>query len=135
MFGCAGALLWRNSLSICILLFSGMLTYRALNNIYGYPVILQASFDDALIIAHLLDKENNVIHIWIRSDGDISPRSYTIPFRNKTAHFLEEMRSKHKGKPYRVEVKTHVSSTSPLNKSVEEVEIGELMVLPPKTFR
>lgn len=118
-----------------ILAVSGMMTYRALNDVYGYPVVMQASFDDALVIGHLLDKENKVIHLWLKADGDQDPRSYTIPFSNKTARFLEGMRRKHKGKPYRVQVKTNVDSLSPLDQSVEDVEMGELIVLPPKHRR
>ena len=118
---------------VAILSLSGMMTYRALNDVYGYPIVMQTSFDDALVISHLLDKENKVIHVWLKADGDKTPRSYTIPFSTKTAKFLEGMRQKHQGKPYRVEVQTETRSLSPLDKSVEEVEFGELIVLPPKT--
>jgi hypothetical protein len=80
----------------------------------------------------MLDKDRKIIHVWIKADGESDPRSYTIPFTNKTAKFLEGMRQKHKGKPYRVEVQTTTNSLSPLNQSIEDVEMGELIVLPPK---
>lgn len=122
-----------SKLVIAILLtVSGIFTYRALNEIRGYPVVLQASFKDTLIVSHLPDTENKVIHLWIKAKEDKSPRSYTVPFKKKLAKFLEGMRRKHKGKPYRVKIKTKSNQTSPLGQSVKELEVGELMVFPPK---
>lgn len=115
-----------------LLTTSSILTYRAFNEIRGYPVVLQKSFKDTLVISHMFDKKNKVIHVWIKGLNDKNPRSYTVPFNNKLAHFLEKMRRKHRGKPYRAKLKMTSDVTSPLNQSIKDVEMGELMVFPPK---
>jgi len=119
-------------LVVLTLSLSSLYTYRALNDFYGYPVVLQKDFEDALVIGHMLDKENKVVHVWIKDPEEITPRSYTVPYSSKLAHFLEGMRDKHKGKPYRAKLETQSDFLSPLNRSIKEVDMSELMVFPPK---
>lgn len=124
----------RSKLLIAVLLTtSGIFTYRAFNEIQGFPIVLQKTFDDVLVIGHMTDEEHKVIHIWLKSEGDKSPRSYTVPYEEKLARALEGMRGKHRGRPFRVKLNATSDPTSPLNQSLTDVEISELMVFPPKT--
>ena len=119
-------------LVIAALVFSSLFTYRALNDVYGYPIILQKNFDDALVLSHMLNKEKKVIHMWIKSPDEENPRSYTIPYEEKLASFLERMRHKHKGKPYRAKIETQSNPMSPLKQSIKRVNMGELIIFPSK---
>jgi len=124
----------QSKLLIAVLLtLSGIFTYRAFNEIQGFPVVLQKTFDDVLVIGHVIDEENKSIHVWLKSEGDKSPRSYTVPYEEKLAKSLEGMRNKHRGKPYRAKLNATSDPTSPLKQSIKDVEISELMVFPPKT--
>lgn len=115
-----------------LLVVSGAFTYRAFNEIQGFPVVLQQTFDDVLVISYMLDVENKVIHLWLKSEGDKSPRSYTVPYSDKLANILEGMRRRHQGRPYRAKLDATSDPTSPLNQSIRDVQINELMIFPPK---
>lgn len=127
----SGMKLWRKLLVVALLSLSGIATYRAIFFFYGYPTIMQKSFKDALIVGFLVDKPNDVIHLWIK-DSEAPPRSYTIPFSNKVSKALEKMRKKHRGKPFRVEIKTKTNQGGIYRDVVKDIVIRELPIFPPK---
>lgn len=118
-------------LIVSLLTTSGIFSYRAMNDVYGYPIVMQRSFEDVVVVAHKIQDDGKFIHIWIQ-EGENSPRSYTIPYSKKMGDFLNGMRTKHRGEPYRAKFKVNYNPLSPLNESVEQVEAGELTVFPPK---
>lgn len=128
----SGMALWRKLLIIFFLTLAGIGTYRAIFYFYGYPTILQKSFEDTLVVGFLVDKPNDVIYLWLQDDGGQQPRSYTIPFNNNTSKFLQKMQRKHKGKPFRAKIETETDQSSAYRDTVEDITIRELPVFPPK---
>jgi hypothetical protein len=123
--------MWRKLLIVTLLCGGGMISYRGFNKFYGYPTMLQQSFDKVLVLGYLVDKKSKVIYLWLKNENE-DPRSYTMPFNHKMAKFLENKRRQNKGKPFNMKLKVKTNQTNPFGNSINDVEPGEFPVLPPK---
>lgn len=123
--------LWRKITITTLLVSSSILSYRAMYDFYGYPAIKEINLDDVMVVGFLVDKSTDSIYLWLREGSDV-PRSYVIPFSFEVAKFLQEMRKRYQGRPFRSKIK---SKQNPMNRylnSLEDVEMEEVKVLPKK---
>ena len=116
--------LWKKVVVILALSFSGMITYRAMNDMQGWSALLQKDLKKVTILGHYPDKKNKVIHIWVIDPDASKPRTYTIPFNPKTAKMFDQMRRQHRGKPYKLNIKVKTNELNRFQNKVEKVEIS-----------
>ena len=126
---------WRKLAVVTMLGTAGLLSYRALNSIYGYPTVMQQDLSDAVMLGYSPDKEAGMIYLWVQSAEGGTPRSYAVPYDTKLEKYLASKRKYYKGRPYRVDLKASIDPTNRFNKTVEDVEVYDMGVLPPKTNR
>jgi hypothetical protein len=122
---------WRKIAIIVLMCSAGALSYRGLNKFYGYPTVLQKSFDKVVVLGHLTDKRNGVIYLWLK-EKDKDPRSYTVPFNHKLAKFLSKKRRQNRGQPFEMKLDIKTNQMNPFGNSINKIEPGEFPTYPPK---
>lgn len=124
---------WRKMFVIVMLVVAGVISYRGMNTIRGYPALLQSDFGDVLILGFWPDKPNGHIYLWIKEHNKTDPISYRMPYSLKLHKKLQKARAKHKGKPYRGKVKSKNYPLEKFDDTVDDPDVQELPAYPPKT--
>lgn len=122
----------RKMIIVTSLAFAGILTYKALNAVYGYPTLLEKGFDDIVVLSFLVSKEEDSVYLWLRDKTGGIPRSYKVPYNRDLAKSLRGMRSKHKGKGFRARIGKKGKVRKSSGKEEDKYDLTELRVLPPK---
>lgn len=128
--------LWKKIVVMLALGGSALVSYRTLNNVYGYPAILQDDFDEVLIISYFADREGGVMYIWLKDPEGGEPRAFKMPYSAKLHKQLQSQSEANGGKPFKGKISTKVGVTNPFNETTEEVDVevepGDLPAWPLK---
>ena len=134
----------RKIILVSSLALASLLTYKALDIVYGFPTALEETLNDTLVISFLISKEENAIYIWIRDPKGGIPRSYSLPYNLKLNNFLNQMRTKHGGNAFRARIgkdgKDGKKGNGKEGKGYgndstedDEYDMSEIPTLPPKS--
>ena len=110
----------------CLALASA-LSYRAFNDFYGFPAVLNADLKETLIVGHLPVKKDNVIYVWAIEKGSTYPKSFVMPYNKKTADMLAELSDAAGGKPFKANLTAKFKKGGHLNpyNSINNEEVIE----------
>ena len=99
----------------------GVLSYRAMDVVYGQPKATIEAQKNAIVVKHFPSKSQGVIYLWILKRG--VPTTYTIPYSDKAAKQIGDIEKKKKGKPYKIDIKIKSNHSNPFKKINEDVKI------------
>lgn len=115
----------RKTIIMLMLSTAGIMCYRAISQMYGYPVLLQSSKKKATIVAFVANREENLIYLWIIEKPSNMPRSYSIPYSGDLHRKLMEAMRKSGGQPVTVDIGVLLDMKSSYKDGIKGVQIEE----------
>jgi hypothetical protein len=124
--------IWRKIFIVIGLCLSGLLSFRSMNILYGFPALLDSPIEETWIHAYHADSEGGWIYIWLRPDNGEIPISYKIPYSEKLHKKLESNAEASEGRPYKGSLDVVINPLRRQDETVEEVDVDMHLLYPLK---
>jgi len=114
---------WRKLVVVIALSLSGMVSYRLMNAVYGFPAFLSHKIDKTWILSFHADQDSGSIYLWLRDIDSEMPMSYRVPYSEKLHKKLHENAEKNQGAPYIGSLKLNAYPLERFDESVGDIEV------------